>query len=184
LERFEDLIKRIVKNFNAAGTDYMLTGALAASYYGTPRTTIDVDIVVKVAKEKLQTHLVAPIKKVGIQVNEQNIKNALRSGFKIITLKDEKSLFTLDIILSDKKLEKKIGEILGLPTFFQTPEELILSKLRMIKVTAPTERALKDKDDIKAILKHTKVNIKMIEKRAQREGTLGEFRELTREIEK
>ncbi|MDH5390816.1 MAG: hypothetical protein OEX10_06660 [Candidatus Bathyarchaeota archaeon] len=47
--RFEGLIRRIVKNFNTAGIDYMFTGALAASYYGTPRTTMDVDIVVKVA---------------------------------------------------------------------------------------------------------------------------------------
>ncbi len=52
--RFEGLIRRIVKNFNTAGIDYMFTGALAASYYGTPRTTMDVDIVVKVAREDLK----------------------------------------------------------------------------------------------------------------------------------
>jgi len=35
VDRFEDLIERIVKGFNTAGTDYMFTGALASSYYGT-----------------------------------------------------------------------------------------------------------------------------------------------------
>jgi len=161
----------------------MFTGALAASFYGTPRTTIDVDIVVKIAKENMQTHLIAPLRRAEIQVNEQKINDALKSGFKIVTLKDKKTLFTLDIILSEKKLEKKAGEILGLPTFFQTPEELVLSKLRMIKVTVPRERTLKDKDDVRAILKHTKVSIKAIEKRAQRESTLNIFKELMRKRE-
>ena len=35
----------------------------------------------------------------------------------------------MGIILSDRKLEKKAGTILGLPTFYQTLEELILAKL-------------------------------------------------------
>lgn len=161
----------------------MFTGALAASYYGTPRTTMDIDIIVKVAPENIHTHLIAPLTKAGLQINKQKINDTLQSGFRIITLEDKKTLFTLDIILSEKKLEKKAGEILGLPTFFQTPEELILSKLRMIKVTVPPERALKDKDDIRAILKNIKVNIKTIEKRAQRESTLIIFKELTRERE-
>jgi hypothetical protein len=161
----------------------MFTGALAASYYGTPRTTIDIDIVVKVAPENIHTHLIVPLTKAGLQINKQKINDTLQSGFRIITLEDKKTLFTLDIILSEKKLEKKAGEILGLPTFFQTPEELILSKLRMIKVTVPPERVLKDKDDIRAILKNIKVNVKAIEKRARRESTLNIFKELTRERE-
>ena len=52
LENFKVLVRRIVNSLNAAELDYMFTGALAASYYGTPRTTTDVDVVVKVAPEK------------------------------------------------------------------------------------------------------------------------------------
>lgn len=61
---------------------------------------------------------------------------------------------------------------MGLPTFCQTPEELILAKLRMIRATTLRERALKNKDNIKAILKFTKVNINAIKKRAQKHNTL------------
>ena len=175
--RFEGLIRRIVKNFNTAGIDYMFTGALAASYYGTPRTTMDVDIVVKVAREDLQT-LVTLLKKTEMQVDEQRINEAFDSDFRKITLKDKRTPFTLDIILFDKKLEKKPGTILGLPTFYQTPEGLILSKLRMIKATVPKERALKDKDDVKAILRYTKVNMKALKQRARKESTLSILEEL------
>jgi len=59
-----------------------------------------------------------------------------------------------------------------LPTFYQTPEELILAKLRMIKATIPRERALKDEDDVKAILKFTQVDINIIKKGAKRNNTL------------
>lgn len=116
MDRLQDLIRRIVKNFNAAGTDYMFTGALAASYYGTPRTTMDIDIVVKVSPETFQTHFVEPLKNAELQVDERKIDDAFKSGFRIITLKDKRTPFTLDVILSDEKLEKKHGTILGLPT--------------------------------------------------------------------
>ena len=178
MDNFEDLIKRIVKNLNTTRTDYMVTGALAASYYSTPRTTMDIDIVVKVAPEQLKTHLVAPLRKAEIQVDERKFDDALKSGFKIVTLQDKRTPFTLDVILSDTKLEKKHGTILSLPTFYQTPEDLILSKLRMIKATVPKERALKDKDDVKAILRYTDVDMNALKRRAQEESALSILEEL------
>ncbi|MDH5460040.1 MAG: hypothetical protein OEW71_03280, partial [Candidatus Bathyarchaeota archaeon] len=104
---------------------------------------------------------------------------SFKSGFKMITLEDEKTPFTIDVILSDKKLEKRKSSILGIPTYYQTPEALILAKLRMIKATIPKERALKDKDDIKAILKYTKVNLKALKEKASKEKTISVLEELT-----
>lgn len=150
----------------------MITGALAASYYGIPRTTMDIDAVVHVSSENLQTELMAPLKKAGFKVNEKRVQKVLSSRYRILTFEDKESPFTLDVVFSDKKLEKMAGTILGLPTFYQKPEDLILSKLRMIKVTVPKERAIKDEDDIRAILKYTKVNIKILEKKARKEKTL------------
>jgi len=150
----------------------MFTGALAASYYGTPRTTMDVDIVVKAAQGKTQAKLISALREAGIQINERRIREAFASGFRIVTFKDRRTPFTLDIIFSDKRLKKKAGAILGLPTFYQTPEELVISKLRMIKVTVPKERALKDEDDVKAILRFTKVGMKILKKQARRDSTL------------
>ena len=150
----------------------MITGALAASYYGVPRTTMDIDIVVQILRENMQTKLVAPLKKAGFKVNDKKIWKALESSYKILTLKDKITPFTLDIIFSDKKLEKRTGTILGLPTFYQKPEDLILAKLRMIKATIPKERTLKDEEDIKAISKYTKVDMKTLTKKAQKEKTI------------
>ena len=173
METFEGLIRRIVKSFNAAGLDYMFTGALAASYYGTPRTTMDADVVIRGPSRKgTQTQLVSALKKAGLQVEEERIDAALSSGFKIATFNDSRSPFTLDMIFSSRRLEKRAGKISGLPTFYQTPEELILAKLRMIKATVPRERALKDEGDVKAILRFTEVDMNAIKRRARRNGTL------------
>ena len=149
----------------------MFTGALASSYYGKPRTTTDIDIVVKVAQEEAPTGFTPALKRAGLQVNEERIDAAFKSGFRIASFRDSRSPFTVDIIFSSKELKKKAGTILGLPTFYQTPEELILSKLRMIKATVPKERALKDKEDVKAILRFTKVNTNAIEKEAEKDST-------------
>ncbi|MGC9345294.1 MAG: hypothetical protein ACP5ER_00675 [Candidatus Bathyarchaeales archaeon] len=155
----------------------MLTGALAASHYGVPRTTVDIDIVVNFAPENTK-FLAAQLRKAGLRVSERKIETSFKSGFKIITLEDKKTPFTVDVMLSDRKLEKRKGSILGVPTYYQTPEALILAKLCMIKATIPKERALKDKDDIKAILKYTKVNLKALKEKASKEKTISILEEL------
>ena len=44
--KVEDVLARIVGALSAAGIPSMLTGSLASSYYGVPRSTQDVDIVI------------------------------------------------------------------------------------------------------------------------------------------
>jgi hypothetical protein len=70
---------------------------------------------------------------------------------------------------------------LGLATFYQTPEELVLAKLHMIKATVPREMALKDQDDVKAILKFTRVDMKTLKDRARKEDTLSILQEIIAE---
>ncbi len=151
----------------------MFTGALAASYYGTPRTTMDADIVIRISsKDETRSKLVSALNEAGVQVEGRKIDKAIESGFKIATFRDSRSPFTLDTILSGKKLEKRSGTILGLSTFYQTPEGLILAKLNMIKATIPRERAFKDEEDVKAVLKFTKVDINAVKRKANRNNTL------------
>ncbi|MEM3462362.1 MAG: hypothetical protein QXJ15_01660, partial [Candidatus Bathyarchaeia archaeon] len=150
------MIRRLAIGLNAAGLDYAFTGALA-SYYGVPRTTMDVDIMVKVPRDGL-TKLAAALREAGIEADGGRIESALKSGFRIVTLRDARSPFNVDIILSRGRLSKRAGTIQGLPTFYQAPEDLVLAKL-MIRATIPKERALKDEDDVRAILRFTKVDM-------------------------
>ncbi|MCW4020556.1 MAG: hypothetical protein NWF14_04935 [Candidatus Bathyarchaeota archaeon] len=56
-----------------------------------------------------------------------------------------------------------------MPTFYQKPEELILAKLFMMKGTFPMERALKDKDDVKAIIRFTRVDLDAVKRQARQD---------------
>lgn len=172
MEVFYELVRRVVKGFEKLGVDYVFTGALAASFYGVPRTTVDVDVLVVVSGVDDRVRLVEALKNAGLIVDERAINRALESGYRIATFKDGKTAYTVDVIFSDKKLEKRAGTVAGVPTFFQLPEELVLAKLRMIKATVPRERALKDEDDVKAILNFTKVDLESLKKRARKENTL------------
>ena len=166
------MAKRIIKCLNDSGLDYAFTGALAVSYYGIPRTTSDVDVMITIRNERSEINkIIGTLLCVGLDVTEQQIMNALQSGYNIITASDKASPYTVDIITSTQKIEKRAGKVAGLTTYLQEPIDLILAKLRMIKATIPRERAIKDEDDIKSIIRFTPIDLDSLRKRAKTEGT-------------
>lgn len=165
---------------NTDGFEYMLTGAVASSYYGQPRTTMDIDFIVSVTERELP-RLLSSLTKAGLKVNREKISTTIKAGYNILTFKDKKSSHSVDIILSRERLKRRHGSILKIPTYYQTPEELILSKLRVIKVTLEPERAMKDKQDIKSILNLAEVNLREVRKLAAGETTLDLLKEIIEE---
>lgn len=172
MESFHDLVKRLIRSFEVKGLDYAFTDALAVSFYGVPRTTADVDVLIHVSEERSIEKLVETLRDAGLNVDKKEIDRALRPGFRIATFRDSMTPYSVDLIFSKEGIEKRVGEVEGLRTFFQTPEDLILSKLRMIRATAPRERAL-DEEDIRAIMKFTRVDLETVRRKAERDGTLG-----------
>lgn len=49
-----EVLRRIVTALGRAGIAYMLTGSLASSFHGVPRSTQDIDIVIEANSEQLQ----------------------------------------------------------------------------------------------------------------------------------
>jgi hypothetical protein len=151
---------------------------MAASYYGRPRTTMDVDFIVQLSIDDLDA-LLDRLGSLGLKINRARVKRQLSSGYNIISLEDKQSENRVDLIIQiDGRLERRRGRALGLRSYYQPPELLILSKLRMIKATFPRERSQKDKDDVAAILAFTRVNRRRILDQARRDGTLEIFREI------
>jgi len=180
LEDYYAFVKKLAGAFDSAKLDYAFTGALAVSFYGVPRTTSDVDVIIAVANRvDFKEKIVSALGRAGLEVDDRKIGTALTSGYRIATFKNKKSPYTLDVILSDGKLDKKVGKIDNTNIYFQSPEGLIAAKLRMIKATLPPERSAKDKEDVKAVLTFTKVNITAVKKQAQKDNTLKIFEALT-----
>jgi len=173
LEAFYGFVRRLVEGFEGAGLDYAFTGALAASFYGVPRTTSDVDVMVAVAGEAdVKAKVAAALRRAGLEVDERKLDVALESGYNIASFRCKVSPYTVDVIFSDERLEKRAGTVAGLSTFFQSPEGLVLAKLRMIKATVPRERAVKDEGDVKAVLAFAEVDVEAVKRQARKDGTL------------
>lgn len=179
LEAYYGLVRRLIKALETASLDYAFTGALAASFYGLPRTTTDVDVIVQVTVQSERSRLVSAFKQIGLIVDQREVDRALSSGYNIATFKDTRTAYSVDTILSTKRLEKRAGTVAGAKTFFQSPEDLILSKLRMIKSTVPRKRAVKDEEDVKAILRFTEVDVEKVRQEARRQNTLPILKAIT-----
>ncbi len=115
----------------------------------------------------------------GLQIKKSKVKKQLASGDIKLSIKDEKSSHSADFIIQTlDKLERRAGALLGIQAYYQAPEALVLAKLRMVKATVPRERSLKDREDIRAIIRNTKVDRRKIAGAASRETTLTIFREV------
>ncbi len=180
MDAYYTFVKKLVNAFEIENLDYAFTGALATSFYGVPRTTSDVDVIVAVANgADFKTKIARALKQADLEFDERKIESALTSGYKIATFKDKTTPYTIDVILSENKLDKTSGNIDGVKTFFQCPEGLVAAKLRMIKVTLPFERSIKDRQDVKAILAFTRVNFEAVKRQARKDKTLEIFEALT-----
>jgi hypothetical protein len=179
MDDYYAFVKKLVGAFDHAKLDYAFTGALAVSFYGVPRTTSDVDVIIAAASgADFKTKISSALGEAGLEVDDRKIETALTSGYRIATFKDKTAPYTVDIILSDGKLDKKAGKIDSTNIYFQSPEGLVAAKLRMIKATLLPEGSAKDKEDVKAVLAFTKVNISAVKKQAQKDNTLEIFEAL------
>ena len=172
-------MKNLIIELNKSRIPYAITGATAASYYGIPRTTADIDFLARIPPRNIP-RFVAALQKAGLKPDLAKIRHQLRTGYNVVSVSDRKSQYRADFIFEKGRLKRRKGSLLGLDTFYQAPEQLILAKLRMIKATLPPERSLKDRNDIAAIVANTKVNFRMIRQIAKRETTLEIFDEIRR----
>ena len=176
---FEELIRRLIGCLSDSSLDYAFTGALAVSFYGSPRTTSDVDVMIAISEDPKENEVADTLRCAGLEVETGKLNEAISSGYHIATLRDKASPYSVDVIITRGRLDKRPGVIAGLQTYLQKPEALILAKLRMIKATLPRERAAKDEGDIRGILAFTKVDMESVKRLAEREGTLEILQGLT-----
>ena len=131
-----DVLKDVVNRFDKEGIEYFLVGSLAAMYYGRPRFTQDVDLVVRIkAKQVAHFEDLFPFADYYCPPNEVLRDEVLRRGsFNLI---HHNSGIKVDIVL-DKETEfyksefarkVKLEIVPGMEVFIASPEDLILKKL-------------------------------------------------------
>jgi len=114
-----------------------------------------------------------------LKVDREKIKRQLRTEYNVVTVPDKSSHYRADFIFQKDRLQRRKGSMLGLATFYQPPELLILAKLRMIKANILPEKSIKVKNDILAVITDTKVNTRRLQQIARRDNTLEIFKEIS-----
>lgn len=145
----QELLKKVVQVLEEAKIQYMLTGSIASSLQGEPRSTHDIDIVIDIHKT-LVKELVEVFPPPDYYLDENRILNAIDTHgmFNLIDVKEgDKVDFW---ILTDEPFDQSrfsrryAEEVFGESMLFSSPEDTILAKLRWAKLSGGSEKQFID----------------------------------------
>ncbi len=145
----QELLKKVIQILNQAKIQYMVTGSIASSLYGEPRSTHDIDIVVDIHKTDVR-ELVTAFPPSDFYLDEDSILEAINKQgmFNLIDINtggkiDFWILTGEDFDLS--RFSRKISEkLFGIEIQVTTPEDTILAKLRWAKLSGGSEKQFTD----------------------------------------
>lgn len=175
------LLRRLTAIFDAESIAYMLTGSLASTLYGEPRSTVDVDLVVVLDAAALGA-LLSALPEDRYYVSEDAARDALkRQGqFNVIDLETG---WKVDLILRKRRpfsLEefgrRVRREVLGVEIDLVSVEDSILSKLEWAR-RGGSERQLRDVRAM-VMLQRDRLDVAYIERWAEELGVLELWREV------
>jgi hypothetical protein len=134
---FQDTIERISAILDEIGLRFHFTGGVASSYYGEPRLTQDLDIVIQLAVDQPESNTLLDRLAAGYIINKPDVLAAIRRKglFQAI---DETSMIKIDFHVGGKildELERTTRRTIlpGLVAPLVSKEDAILSKLLWIK---------------------------------------------------
>lgn len=162
------------------GISYMVVGGFAAIFYGEPRLTLDVDIVVDMKREHVQPFVAAfPIP--DYYISKEGIWDSLQrrypfnviqpsTGAKVDLVPLPRDPFTLAAFQRRQRMEYDQE---GHTAFFITPEDIVLAKLIAFRETE-SDKHLRDARGV-LVSQWDRLDLEAIRRRARAAGMLERF---------
>jgi len=145
----QKLLRTVVQALDQAEIRYMITGSVASSLQGEPRSTHDIDMVITIQKSQAR-QLLKSFPPPDFYLDEHSILDAIdsQSMFNLINLKtgDKVDFWILtdeafDLSRFSRKISEKFGE---LQMHVSSPEDTILAKLNWAKLSGGSEKHFTD----------------------------------------
>ena len=145
----QEILKHVIVILNNAGIDYMVTGSIASSLQGEPRSTHDIDLVIVLPREAIPK-LIAAFPPPDYYLSEESVLDAVRlkSMFNLLCLNDgEKVDFWM---LTDEPFDqsrfprRRVEMVADLTMNVSAPEDTLLAKLRWCKLSGGSEKQFTD----------------------------------------
>ncbi|RLI47221.1 hypothetical protein DRO69_01200 [Candidatus Bathyarchaeota archaeon] len=175
---FRKVNANMISSLNKVRIKYFFTGAFAVNYYGRPRTSMDVDVMVERNKEKLNK-LVEALKRKGFDVIKRDVDIAFKesSHFSVFS-KDSPYYFDFKIVPeTERHVFERIKSVViyNKRTFLSSPEDLIINKLVFGSV--------EDIKDVKSIInrRREKLDYDYLFELAKVKGVTSKLEELLKE---
>jgi hypothetical protein len=151
VQDLQDTMERISAILGDLGLKYHFTGGVASSYYGEPRLTQDLDVVIQLVVDQPETRAFLDRLSTGYLVNEPVALDAIKRNEKFQAI-DQQSMIKIDFHVGEKipgELERgTVREILpGMVGRLVCKEDAILSKLLWLQ-----QGSGKARQDVKAML--------------------------------
>lgn len=145
----QELLKKVIKALEAAGIQFMLTGSIASSLQGEPRSTHDIDIIVDIQKSGVKK-MVEVFSSPDFYLDEESVLKAIKTKT-MFNLIDIKGGGKVDFwMLTDEPFDqsrfsrKYVEEFSGIRMQVSSPEDTILAKLRWAKLSGGSEKQFVD----------------------------------------
>ena len=146
----EDALRRAVRLLQHHQVPYMVTGSVATSFHGRPRSTHDADVVIDPGPAQLDA-LVTALAADGFYVDPEGARRALdeRRQFNAIEMQ---SACKIDLIVkkarpfSSEEFDRRqrVDLAFARDVAVVAPEDSVLSKLEWAKLSGDSERQLRD----------------------------------------
>jgi hypothetical protein len=175
-----EVLLQVVGRLNKLDIPYMLSGALATSFYGRIRSTHDIDLVVEIVQQHAERIFEAFND--DYYTSRDMIEEAIRhrSMFNLIhnETTTKVNLWMLEDSAFDRERFSRRSEedLEGMPVSISTPEDLIIIKLDWFKRSG----VLKHYEDALGIVlvQQNSLDIEYIRRWCERQSTIGLFNRL------
>lgn len=157
----DTILFKLIKTLNRLKLPYMLTGGIAANYYGSIRSTLDIDVCIVLTEKDVQKFLKS-LAEIGIkELHPEDVALVIKTGNRFFCYEPE-GLYRIDFWLVKTPVEeqmlqrRKKTKINNVMVYFISIEDLIAYKFLHSRG--------RDIDDIKMILKvnKEKINFKLL----------------------
>ena len=138
MSHFETLLQ-VVSRLNRLQIPYMLSGAFAASYYGMPRSTHDIDLIAEVDLPDIER--IHQAYQEDFYAGREDMEEAFRHGSMFNLIHNETMTKVGFWILEDTAFDRErfsrrsLEDLEGTPVYISTVEDLMVIKLEWFQKT-------------------------------------------------
>ncbi|HLB72018.1 MAG: DUF6036 family nucleotidyltransferase [Candidatus Methanoperedens sp.] len=182
MRAIEQILNLVCDFLNKTDIDYVIVGGFAVLFYGNPRTTMDIDYVIRLEDENIPV-LVKFLQENGFHADEYDMRTALKEESHC-TVEDKETMFRLDIKgvyteMDERALRnKRQVDLNDIAIWIASPEDTIINKLVFAR-----EQDIKDALGI-LVRQYDVLDIDYLEKMAKKIGVHDSLKELRNKYER